>query len=38
LEVRELRQLRDENALLKRLVAELTLDRHILQAVIEKKI
>jgi putative transposase len=36
--VRELRQLRDENALLKRLVAELTLDRHILQEVIEKKI
>ena len=30
LEVRELRQLRDENARLKRLVADLTLDRHIL--------
>lgn len=33
LEVRELRQLRDENARLKRLVADLTLDRHILQEV-----
>jgi putative transposase len=38
LEVRELRQLRDENARLKRLVADLTLDRHILQEVIEKTI
>jgi len=38
LEVRELRQLRDENARLKRLVAELTLDRHILQEVVKKKI
>ena len=38
LEVRELRQLRDENARLKRLVAELTLDRHVLQEVIKKKI
>ena len=38
LEVRELRQLRDENARLKRLVADLTLDRHILQEVIKKKI
>jgi putative transposase len=33
LEVRELRQLRDENARLKRLVADLTLDRHVLQEV-----
>ncbi len=31
LEVRELRQVLDENARLKRLVADLTLDRHILQ-------
>lgn len=38
LEVRELRQLRDENAQLKRLVADLTLDRHVLQEVIKKKI
>ena len=38
LEVRELRQPRDENARLKRLVADLTLDRHILQEVIKKKI
>jgi putative transposase len=30
-ELRELRQLRDENATLKRLVADLSLDRHILQ-------
>ena len=29
-EIRELRQLRDENARLKRLVADLTLDKHIL--------
>jgi len=38
LEVRELRQLRDENARLKRVVADLTLDRHILQEVVKKKI
>ena len=37
LEVRELRQLRDENARLKRLVADLTLDRHILQEVVKKR-
>ena len=37
LEVRELRQLRDENARLKRLVADLTLDRHVLQEVIKKR-
>ena len=37
LEVRELRQLRDENTRLKRLVADLTLDRHILQEVIKKR-
>lgn len=38
LELRELRQLRDENGKLKRLVADLTLDRHVLQEVIKKKI
>ena len=38
LEVRELRQLRDENARLKRLVADLTLDKHILNEVIRKKL
>src|SRR5271163_1967103 len=36
-EIRELRQLRDENARLKRLVAELTLDKHILGEVVRKK-
>ena len=37
LEVREFRQLRDANARLKRLVADLTLDRHVLQEVIKKR-
>jgi len=37
-ENRELRQLRDENARLKRLVADLTLDKHILGEVIAKKL
>src|SRR5471032_988825 len=37
-EVRELRQMRDENARLKRLVADLTLDKQILQEVIQKKV
>ena len=37
-ELRKMRQLEDENARLKRLVADLTLDRHILQEVIKKKI
>ena len=36
-ELRQLRQLRDENVRLKRLVADLTLDRHILQEVLKKK-
>ena len=36
-ELRELRQLRDENAKLKRLVADLTLDKHILSEVVRKK-
>jgi putative transposase len=37
-ELRELRQLRDENAKLKRLVADLSLDRHILQESVAKKL
>lgn len=37
-EVKELRQLRDENARLKRLVADLTLDKHILSEVVQKKL
>jgi putative transposase len=35
--VRELKQLQDENARLKRVVAELTLDKVILQDVVSKK-
>ncbi len=37
-ELRKLRQLEDENARLKRVVADLTLDRHILQEVIKEEI
>lgn len=37
-ELRELRQLRDENQKLKRLVADLSLDKHILQEVVAKKL
>ena len=36
-EARELKQLRDENAKLKRLVAELSLDKVMLQDVVSKK-
>lgn len=36
-EMPELRQLRDENRKLKMLVADLTLDKHILQDVLAKK-
>ncbi|MGD1029180.1 IS3 family transposase [Candidatus Binatus soli] len=36
-ELRELRQLRGENAKLKRLVADLSLDRHMLQEIVRKK-
>lgn len=36
-ELRELRQLREENAKLKRLVADLSLDRHVLQEIVAKK-
>jgi putative transposase len=34
--LRELRQLPDENSRLKRLVADLTLDKHILAEVVDK--
>lgn len=37
-ELKELRQLREENARLKRLVADLSLDKHILQEVLSKKV
>lgn len=36
-ELRELRHLRDENTRLKHLVADLTLDRHVLQEVFKKE-
>ena len=36
-ELRELRQLREENRKLKSLVADLSLDKHILQEVLSKK-
>lgn len=36
-EVRRLRQLEEENVRLKRVVADLTLDKHILQDVLRKK-
>ena len=36
-EARRLKQLEDENAKLKRLVAELTLDKTMLQDVVRKK-
>ena len=36
-EIRELRQLREENRKLKQLVADLTLDKHILQESLKKK-
>jgi putative transposase len=37
-ELRQLRQLREENRKLKTLVADLTLDKHILQEVLSKKV
>jgi len=37
-EIKKLRQLRDENARLKRVVADLTLDKHILTEVVRKKL
>jgi putative transposase len=38
LEVRKLRQLEEENARLRRLVADLSLDKEMLQEVIRKKL
>jgi putative transposase len=37
-ELREMRQLREENGRLKRLVADLALDRQILQEIVAKKL
>ncbi len=37
-ELRELRQLREENAKLKQLVADLSLDRHLLQEIVRKRL
>jgi putative transposase len=37
-EIRELRQLREENAKLKAIVADLSLDRKMLQEIISKKL
>jgi len=37
-ELRELRQLREENSKLKQLVADLSLDRHMLQEIVRKKL
>ena len=37
-ELRKLRQLEDENARLRRIVADLTLDKQILQEVVRKKL
>jgi putative transposase len=37
-QIRELRQLREENAKLKGLVAHLSLDRHILAEIIRKRL
>jgi putative transposase len=37
-ELRKLKQLEDENARLKRMVADLTLDKNILQEVIRKEL
>ena len=37
-EIRELRQLREENAKLKRLVADPPLDKHILAEIVRKKV
>ncbi len=37
-ELRELRQLREENGRLKRIVADLTLDRQILQEIVSQKL
>jgi len=38
LALNELRELREENGKLKRLVADLSLDRHMLQEIVRKKL
>ena len=37
-ELRELRQLREENSKLKRIVADLTLDKNIMAEIVRKKV
>lgn len=37
-ELRRLKQLEDENASLRKLVADLSLDKHILQEIVQKKL
>ena len=37
-ELRELKKLRDENTSLRKLVSDLSLDKHILQEIISKKL
>ncbi len=37
-QLRELRQLREENTKLKRLMADLSLGRHMLQEIVRKKL
>jgi putative transposase len=37
-ELRRLKKLEDENSSLRRLVADLSLDKHILQEIVEKKL
>jgi putative transposase len=37
-ELRELRQLREENGKLKRLLADLTLDKHVLSEIVRKRV
>ena len=37
-ELRRLKQLEDENASLRKLVADLSLDKHILQEIVSKKL
>jgi putative transposase len=37
-ELRKLKQIEDENARLRRIVADLTLDKQILQEVVRKKL
>lgn len=37
-EIRELRQLREENTKLKRLVVDLSLDKHILTEIVQEKV